>query len=364
MAGTPPQGGRSGANVAGPGITGGVRMYGCEGRRVTAEVFQTEAWFANLLAHGFERPPHALKTWSLGAPSPDGQVGLPLMRLQPGGPLLGLSNYYSCLYGPVGSGKALAGLSAAQWREAAGALRRWPDAGVLRLQPLDADSAWLAALQQALREAGYWTDRFFCFGNWFQPVPAGGFSAYWAQRPSMLRSSVERGRRRLDRKGAWHIEIHSNDPQGVERALQAYLTVYAQSWKNPEPCPDFMPGLVRTAAREGWLRLGVLWLQDQPLAAQVWLVHGAKANIYKLAYVKGQEKLSAGSALTAALMQHVMDVDRVSEVDYLSGDDAYKRDWMAQRRERVGLLAFNPRRPQGLLAAARHFVGAWLRRRS
>ena len=100
------------------------------------------------------------------------------------------------------------------------------------------------------------------------------------------------------------------------------------------------------------------------LAAQVWLVHGAKANIYKLAYVKGQEKLSAGSALTAALMQHVMDVDRVSEVDYLSGDDAYKRDWMAQRRERVGLLAFNPRRPQGLLAAARHFVGAWLRRRS
>ena len=331
---------------------------------MTAEVFQTEAWFANLLAHGFERPPHALKTWSLGAPSPDGQVGLPLMRLQPGGPLLGLSNYYSCLYGPVGSGKALAGLSAAQWREAAGALRRWPDAGVLRLQPLDADSAWLAALQQALRGAGYWTDRFFCFGNWFQPVPAGGFSAYWAQRPSMLRSSVERGRRRLDRKGAWHVEIHSNDPQGVERALQAYLTVYAQSWKNPEPCPDFMPGLVRTAAREGWLRLGVLWLQDQPLAAQVWLVHGAKANIYKLAYVKGQEKLSAGSALTAALMQHVMDVDRVSEVDYLSGDDAYKRDWMAQRRERVGLLAFNPRRPQGLLTAARHFVGAWLRRRS
>ena len=364
VAGAPAQGGRSGANVAGPGITGGVRMYGCEGRRVTGEVFQTEAWFANLLAHGFEQPPHALQTWSLGTPSPDGQVGLPLMQLQPGGPLLGLSNYYSCLYGPVGSGKALAGLSAAQWREAAGALRRWPDAGVLRLQPLDADSAWLAALQQALRGAGYWTDRFFCFGNWFQAVPAGGFAAYWAQRPSMLRSSVERGRRRLDRKGAWHVEIHSNDPQGVERALQAYLTVYAQSWKNPEPCPDFMPGLVRTAAREGWLRLGVLWLQDQPLAAQVWLVHGAKANIYKLAYVKGQEKLSAGSALTAALKQHVMDVDRVSEVDYLSGDDAYKRDWMAQRRERVGLLAFNPRRPQGLLAAARHFVGAWLRRRS
>ena len=66
--------------------------------------------------------------------------------------------------------------------------------------------------------------------------------------------------------------------------------------------------------------------------------------------------------LTAALMKHVMDEDRVSEVDYLSGDDAYKRDWMAQRRERVGLVAFDPHSPRGLLAAARHFAGVWIRR--
>ena len=329
---------------------------------MAGDVFETEAWFANLLAHGFEQPAHEFKRWPLGGRSTGEKVCLPLMRQQPGGPWVGVSNYYSCLYGPVGPDSVLADLSVGQWREAAQVLRRWSGAGVLRLQPLDAESMWLAALQQGLRGAGYWTDRFFCFGNWFQPVPDGGFSAYWAQRPSMLRSSVERGRRRLDRKGAWHIEIHRSASQGVERALQAYLAVYAQSWKEPEPCPDFMPGLVRLAAREGWLRLGVLWLDDQPVAAQVWLVHGPKANIYKLAYVKGQEKLSAGSVLTAALMQHVMDEDHVSEVDYLTGDDAYKRDWMAQRRERVGLVAFDPRSLRGLLAAARHFVGGWVRR--
>ncbi|MBS0508539.1 MAG: GNAT family N-acetyltransferase [Proteobacteria bacterium] len=284
------------------------------------------------------------------------------MQQLPGGPVQALGNYYSCLYGPIGSARGLAGLSVSQWSEAVRALRRSHGASVLRLQPLDADSAWLMALQQGLRGAGYLTDRFFCFGNWFQPVPEGGFASYWAQRPSMLRNSVERGRRRLDRAGPWRIEIQGGDQPGVERALGAYLAVYAQSWKLPEPCPEFMPSLVRLAAREGWLRLGVLWLQDQPVAAQVWLVHGAKANIYKLAYVKGQERLSAGSVLTAALMQHVMDEDRVSEVDYLSGDDAYKRDWMAQRRERIGLVAFDPRSPPGLMAAARHFGGRWIRR--
>lgn len=337
-------------------------MASRQGHAVPGDLFSTEAWFANLLAHGFEQSPHWHGTWTLPALPGAAQARLRLMQEQPGGPLLSLGNYYSCLYGPQGAAEALVVLSPAQWREAVAALWQSRGSGVLRLQPLDADGAWLAALQAGLGSAGLWTDRFFCFGNWFQPVPEGGFEVYWKQRPSPLRHSVERGRRRLDRAGDWRIDIHTPGSPGLEEGLAAYLAVYAQSWKSPEPCPDFMPGLVRTAAREGWLRLGVLWLGQQPLAAQVWLVHGAKANIYKLAYVQGHEKLSAGSILTAALMRHAMDVDRVAEVDYLSGDDAYKRDWMAQRRERIGLLAFDPRSPRGLMAAARHFGGAWWRR--
>lgn len=325
------------------------------------DVFHTEAWFAHLLAHGFEHPPHSHGVWQLPTPTPaqGASAGLHWMQQTPHGPWLALGNYYSGLYGPVGAAEALQNLSPAQWQAAAQALRRLPGSAVLRLQPLDAGSAWLAALQAGLRGAGFWVDRFFCFGNWYQRVPVGGFGAYWAQRPSALRHSVERGQRRLGKAGDWHIQIHTDRHAGAEldAAIAAYESVYAQSWKAPEPCPGFMPGLVRTAARQGWLRLGVLRLNGQALAAQLWLVHGGKANIYKLAYVQGQEKLSAGSVLTAALMQHTMDVDGVQEVDYLSGDDAYKADWMAQRRERVGLVAFDRHRPRGWLAAGRHFAG-------
>lgn len=328
---------------------------------MVGEVFQSEIWFANLLAHGFERPLYKHWTWPLPAHS-DEAAFLHLMQESPKGALCALSNYYSCLYGPSGSDQVTNGASGDQWLAAVGVLQQIPGSGVLRLQPLDAGSAWLAGLEQGLRAAGYWTDRFFCFGNWYQPMCGGGFAAYWGQRPSALRHSVERGRRRLDRAGDWHIDILAGASPALEVGLAAYLDVYAQSWKSPEPCPDFMPALVRMAAREGWLRLGVLWQGQQPLAAQVWLVSGGKANIYKLAYVQGQERFSAGSVLTAALMQHVMDMDRVLEVDYLSGDDAYKRDWMELRRERVGLVAFDPRRLAGLLAAGRHFAGRVLRR--
>lgn len=275
------------------------------------------------------------------------------MQQASGEPLSALSNYYSCLYGPQGDARTV---SPTQWLAAARAMKQLPGGAVVRLQPLEADADWLPRLEAALRAAGYWTDRFFAFGNWYQPVPEGGFGAYWPARPSALRHSVERGRRRLDKAGAWRIDLHSEATDVLNDAIEAYEAVYARSWKKPETSPAFMPGLIRMAARLGWLRLGVLWLNGEPLAAQLWLVSQGKANIYKLAYVQGFEKLSAGSVLTTALMQHTMDVDGVGEVDYLSGDDAYKADWMAARRERVGLVAFDRLSVRGLVAAARHYL--------
>ena len=277
-----------------------------------------------------------------------------LMQAKKGAPLTALSNYYSCLYGPVGPAHAL---TSDGWHLFARQMRRCRGSTVLRLQPLDGQAAWLNELPGGLQSVGYTTDRFVCFGNWYHPVSAGGFSAYWSARPSALRHSVDRGRRRLERSGEWSIDILSGEQPDLQRAIDAYVSVYNRSWKQPEPCPNFMPELIRTAAREGWLRLGLLMFQGQAIAAQVWLTYGGKANIYKLAYVTGFEKLSAGSVLTAALMQHAIDVDQVREVDYLSGDDIYKSDWMAMRRERIGLVAFDRRHWRGWLAAGLHFLG-------
>jgi CelD/BcsL family acetyltransferase involved in cellulose biosynthesis len=46
-------------------------------------------------------------------------------------------------------------------------------------------------------------------------------------------------------------------------------------------------------------------------------------------------------------------VDGVKVVDYLSGDDGYKRLWMSEVRERRSLLAYKLRSARGLALAAR-----------
>ena len=95
---------------------------------------------------------------------------------------------------------------------------------------------------------------------------------------------------------------------------------YAASWKTPEASTLFVPGLIRSCAHRGWLRLGIARLGDLPIAAQIWIVANGKADIYKLAYDERHKNYAAGTILSALLMQHAIDKDKVSEVDYLIGD--------------------------------------------
>jgi CelD/BcsL family acetyltransferase involved in cellulose biosynthesis len=46
-------------------------------------------------------------------------------------------------------------------------------------------------------------------------------------------------------------------------------------------------------------------------------------------------------------MAYVIDTDKVEEIDFLTGNEAYKQDWMSERRERWGLTCVNRRKPKG-----------------
>jgi hypothetical protein len=50
-------------------------------------------------------------------------------------------------------------------------------------------------------------------------------------------------------------------------------------------------------------------------------------------------------------MEYVIDIDKVEEVDFLAGNDAYMQDWMSDRRERIAWSAVKSVKP-----------GPWYRR--
>jgi len=92
----------------------------------------------------------------------------------------------------------------------------------------------------------------------------------------------------------------------------------------------------------------VLFVKQQPVAAQLWFVLHGKANIFRLAYDQAWKQYSPGSILTSFLMEYVIDTDNVTEIDFLTGNDTYKQDWMSERRERWALSCVKRRKPTGM----------------
>ena len=270
-----------------------------------------------------------------------------------------LGNYYTTRFAPLLADGCVGGQAQAALRGiVVNLLRREAGVCTLNVGPLEAGSRDEAMLRQALRSAGCAVFELHAFQNWVLPVRTD-WAGYLAARDGTLRTTLSRMGRRFAARGG-RLELLQGGP-GLETAISAYETVYAASWKEPEPHPRFMPGLIRTAAGLGQLRMALAWLHDKPVAAQVWLVAGGRADIYKLAHDEAHKETSPGSLLTSLLMRHVFEIDRVTVVDYLSGDDGYKRLWMSEVRERRTLVGFNLRTPRGLALAAWQSLGGLAR---
>lgn len=224
--------------------------------------------------------------------------------------------------------------------------------------PLDPSSREFRIIAEGLSFTCYVPFSFFCFGNWFMPVTSN-WQEYLAQREGVLRATIRRKGKEFLARGGYYEIIDGDDR--LEYALQAYLTVYKASWKVPEPFENFIPGFVKMLASKGWLRLGVATLDEKPIAVQLWIVANGKASIFKLAYDEDYKKYSAGTLLSAVLMQHVIDKDNVFSVDYLIGDDPYKSSWMTFRRERWGIVAYNRNTIFGVFCLCRELIGRLLK---
>jgi CelD/BcsL family acetyltransferase involved in cellulose biosynthesis len=309
------------------------------------------AWYRNLVQTVY--PGHDGLRWY--ALRRDGKVAAVLpLRAEParmGWRLNSLSNFYTTLYEPV----LAPGLKAASLLPLLAALRaEFRGLGSLMLTPMAPNSHAYLVLMEALGMDRWFPFEFFAFGNWYEPV-RGTWQDYLAARKGNLRSTIKRMGKKFAAEGGV-LEVVTS-PEAVPKAIAAYEQVYAASWKKPEPFPGFMPGLLQACAEKGILRLGLAWLDGAPVAAQAWIVAHGRAEIYKVAYDEQFKAFAPGTLLTATLMQHVMEVDGVTEVDYLIGDDHYKRNWMSERRERWGIVAYNLRSLPGLAGFAREALG-------
>ena len=212
------------------------------------------------------------------------------------------------------------------------ALARLPINGLL-LEPVANDDRKINSFKKLLLSAGFSCEYIFRHYNWVYRLQGQSYAAYMAARPGKLRNTVSRKKRKLEREHGYEIRLFTGDE--VPHNMADYYVVYNASWKqNEEKNAGLMDDIVEDFSRAGWSRLAILYIKGQPVAAQLWFVQHKKASIFRLAYDKAWKQYSTGSILTSFLMQYVIDTDKVKEIDFLTGNDAYKQDWMSERRER------------------------------
>lgn len=280
--------------------------------------FDRPEWYALLERHG-AKPFIAIAS--------DGASSLALPLARSGRSLESLTNWFAFTWRPLGHGEA--GLQAI----AADLLAQ---ADSLCLYPLPDEDGTATRLETAFRTAGWAVFREPSDENHILDVAGRSFAEYWAGRPGRMRTTLSRKAKKLD------IEIHR---QFDAQSWAIYRDVYERSWKPAEELADLLEDFARTEGAAQHLRLGIARADGKPVAVQFWTVDDGTAYIHKLANLDEANAISAGTVLTAALFEHVIDVDHVARVDFGTGADPYKRDWMDAVRPRYRLLCYNWRKP-------------------
>ena len=285
--------------------------------------FERRDWFA-ALEGGVARPLYAV------AEDASGSMIFPLQ--QAGRRLEALLNWYAFTWRPLGSAYASAdSLSIALARDLAS------KASHIVLDRVPDEDGTARQLTRAFEKAGWVVVREPCDTNRVLEVAGRSYAEYLAERPGPLRTTLKRKAKK--------VEVTIFDRFDAE-AWAAYEDIYAQSWKPEEGDPALLRRFAEAEGAAGRIRLAVARHEGEPVAAQFWTVEDGTAYIHKLAHRESARPLSPGSTLTAALMERVIDLDRVVQVDFGTGDDPYKRDWMDGSRPRYRLQCWRKGDPR------------------
>jgi hypothetical protein len=215
------------------------------------------------------------------------------------------------------------------------------------LEPVLDEDGSTERLARAFRRAGWQVAVAECDTNHILPVAGRSFAEYWDGRPGALRTTLKRKSKKVETQVLTHF-----DPA----VWAEYEAIYAASWKPAEDQPAMLRAFAEAEGAAGRLRLGVARADGLAVAAQCWTVEHSIAYIHKLAHLESHKHLSAGTTLSAALFQHVIDRDRVTLIDFGTGDQSYKADWMEAVRPRYRIDCLNPAAPRAWAPLAKRIL--------
>ena len=155
--------------------------------------------------------------------------------------------------------------------------------------------------------------------------------------PKTKRRHLNLARNRAARRGA--VGIKRAEPGSVIEALEHLFRLHRKRWETrggvgvlaPEPVQAFQREAVPKLQEAGLLRLYLLRIADEVVAAHYELLHGSRVYVYLTGFDPDYEYESPSAILLAHAIEQAAS-EGCCEVDFLRGQEPYKYEWGAVDR--------------------------------
>jgi len=186
----------------------------------------------------------------------------------------------------------------------------------------------------------------------FIKLAGHNWDSYLASVGSSHRYNFNRRLRNLMKGSGMRLECVQS-PGEAQRALEQVIALHCKRWGSRGTSEAFQTDavvafhreFVERAANRGWLRLLILWLENQPVAALYGLRYGETFYFYQSGFDPAFTKQSVGLVVMGLAIKAAIE-EGVSEYDFLHGNEEYKFHWASDIRD-LGRLELYPPHAQG-----------------
>ena len=163
-----------------------------------------------------------------------------------------------------------------------------------------------------------------------------------------FRKNLQRRLRKLEKEQG-NVELkHYYELGSLEEAMEIFFRLHQKRWIQKgesgvfgeQKAREITMQTMKFFAEKNWLRLHFLTVNNKPVSVSVDLEYGGKMYGHLAGFDPAYSKYSVGNILLLKILNQCVK-KRLSEYDFMQGDESYKFDWTNNYRQSMNMFCVN-----------------------
>jgi len=183
--------------------------------------------------------------------------------------------------------------------------------------------------------------------HWKMTLPES-MDAFYKGLSSKHRANIKRYRKKLSQDYPGRVELRCySEARQIDQAVKAAGEISEKTYQHALGAgfvdDEQTRTILETAARYGWLRVYVLFIEDRPCAYQYMLNYRRTSFMCKIGYDPQWKQYRIGTTLFVMVLEEIYRDRAVDSIDFYFGDADYKRSYGTEQWPEASLFIFAPR---------------------